>query len=58
VYFNVNFNAFFKSIKVHLLARKLYIHQNARCNNKNIFNRICMNILHEYHLEIYNLLDN
>jgi len=35
VYFNVNFNVFFKLIKVHLLVRKLYIYKNARCNNKN-----------------------
>ena len=31
---NVNFNVFLKLIKVHLLARELYIYQNARCNNK------------------------
>jgi len=38
VYFNVNFNVLFKLIKVHLLVRKLYIYQNARCNNKkNIY---------------------
>jgi len=35
VYFNVNFNVFFKLIKVHLLVSELYIHQNARFNNKN-----------------------
>jgi len=35
VYFNVNFNVFFKFIKVHLLVSELYIYQNARCNNKN-----------------------
>jgi len=34
VYFNVNFNVFFKLIKVHLLVSELYIYQNARCNNK------------------------
>ena len=34
MYFNVNFNVFFKLIKVHLLVSELYIHQNARCNNK------------------------
>ena len=35
VYFNVNFNVFFKLIKVHLLVSELYIYQNARCNDKN-----------------------
>ena len=34
MYFNVNFNVFFKSIKVHLLVSELYIHQIARCNDK------------------------
>jgi hypothetical protein len=34
VHFNVNFNVFFKLIKVHLLVSELYIYQNARCNNK------------------------
>ena len=34
MYFNINFNVFFKLIKVHLLVSKLYIYQNARCNNK------------------------
>ena len=34
MYFNVNFNVFFKSIKVHLLVSELYIYQNARCNDK------------------------
>jgi len=33
VYFNVNFSAFFKLIKVHLLVSELYI-QNAWCNKK------------------------
>jgi len=36
VYFNVNFNVFFKLIKVHLLVSEHYIHQNARRNNKKI----------------------
>jgi len=36
VYFNVNFNVFFKLIKVHLLASELYIYQTARCNDKNV----------------------
>ena len=35
MYFNVNFNAFFKSIKMLLLVSELYIYQNARCNDKN-----------------------
>jgi len=35
VYFKVNFNVFFKLIKVHFLVSELYVHQNARCNNKN-----------------------
>ena len=34
VYFNANFNVFFKLIKVHLLVSELYVYQNARCNNK------------------------
>jgi len=34
VYFDVNFNVFFKLIKVHLLVSELYIHQNTRCNDK------------------------
>jgi len=34
VYFNVNFNVFYKLI-VHLLVSELYIYQNARCNDKN-----------------------
>ena len=34
VCFNVNFNVFFKLIKVHLLVSELYIYQNARCNDK------------------------
>ena len=34
VYFNVNFNVFFKLIKVHFLVTKLYIYQNARFNNR------------------------
>jgi len=35
MHFNVNFNVFFKLIKVHLLVSELYIYQNARCSNKN-----------------------
>jgi len=34
MYFNVNFNVFFKLIKVHLLVSELYIYQDARCNGK------------------------
>ena len=37
MYFNVNFNVFFKLIKVHFLVSELYIYQNARCNHKKIF---------------------
>ena len=36
MYFNVNFNMFFKLIKVHLLVSELYVYQNARCNDKKI----------------------
>jgi len=32
--FYVNFNVFFKLIKVHLLVSELYIYQNAWCNDK------------------------
>ena len=35
MYFNVNFNVFFKLIKVHLLVSELYIYQNVGCNDKN-----------------------
>jgi len=34
VYFNVNFNVFFKLIKVRLFVSELYIYQNARCNDE------------------------
>ena len=34
MYFNVNFNVFFKLIKVYLLVSELYIYQNERCNDK------------------------
>ena len=37
MYFNVNFNVFFKLIKVYLLVIELYIYQNARCNDKKKF---------------------
>jgi len=33
MYFNVNFNVFFKLIKVQLLVSELYIYQTARCND-------------------------
>ena len=36
MYFNVNFNVFFKLIKVHLLVSKFYIYQNAQRNDKKI----------------------
>ena len=44
VYFNVNFNVFFKLIRVHLLVSELYIHQNARCNDKESHILICIPI--------------
>jgi len=34
VYFNVNFNVFFKLIKLHLLVNELKVYQNARCKDK------------------------
>ena len=36
MYFNVNFNVFFKLIKVHLLVSEHYIRQNARCKDKKL----------------------
>ena len=36
MYFNVNFNVFFKIKIVHLLVGELYIYQKGRCNNKKI----------------------
>ena len=36
MYFNVNFNVFFKLIKVHFLVRKRYVYQNARWNKKKM----------------------
>jgi len=42
VYFNVNFNVFFKLIIVHLLVSEFYIHQNVRCNDKKNHNeKLC-----------------
>jgi len=43
VYFNANFNAFFKFKKVHLLVNELYIYQNAWCNDKNscLYYHVC-----------------
>ena len=38
VYFNVNFNVFFKLIKVLLLVSELYVYQNARYNDKKLEN--------------------
>jgi len=34
VHFNVNFNVFFKLIKVHLFVSELYMYQTVRCNDK------------------------
>ena len=34
MYFNVNYNVFFKLINGHLLVSELYMYQNARCNDK------------------------
>ena len=34
MYFNVNFNVFFKLITVHLFVSELYIYKNARCKDK------------------------
>ena len=36
MYFNVNFNVFFKLIKVRFSVSEPYIYQNARCNDKKI----------------------
>ena len=36
MYFNVNFNVFFKLIKLNLLVSELYIYQTARCNDINL----------------------
>jgi len=48
VYFNVNFNVFFKLIKVNLLVSELYIYQNARCNDKkeniNVAGMVCLSV--------------
>ena len=38
--FYVNFNVFFKLIKVPLLVSELYIYQNARCNDKTKINSL------------------
>ena len=35
MYFNINFNEFFKLIKAHLLLTELYVYQNARSIYKN-----------------------
>ena len=49
MYFNVNFNVFFKLIKVHLLVSELYKYQNARCNNKKrvflVFDTVTANVV-------------
>ena len=49
MYFNVNFNVFFKLIKVHLLVSELYIYQNARCNDKHFLKN---------NFKIYTKIDN
>ena len=45
MYFNVNFNVFFKLAKVHLLVSELYIYQNVRCNDKKKRYVVYKNIL-------------
>ena len=50
MYFNVNFNAFFKLIKVHLLVSELYIFQNARCNDKKNFKS---NVFAQFYISKY-----
>jgi len=42
MYFNVNFNVFFKLMKMHLLVSELYVYQNARCNNKKKSDNMCL----------------
>ena len=42
MYFNVNFNVFFKLVQVHLLVSELYIHQNARCDDKKRLLPTCL----------------
>ena len=57
MYFNVNFNVFFKLIKLHFLVNELYIYQNARCNDEKIGIRCVCNRMREYQLnELYGLL--
>ena len=46
MYFNVNFNVFFKLTKLHFLVSELYIYQNARCSDNS------------YHLYISNELND
>ena len=43
MYCNVNFNVFFKLIKVHFLASELYVYQNVRCNDKKVFVTVILN---------------
>jgi len=45
VYFNINFNVFFKLIKVLLLVSEIYMHQNGRCNDKKIHGGTFANML-------------
>ena len=50
--FNVNFNVFFKLIKVHLLVSELYIYQNAQCNDKKKTPKIFHIFRHPLHKHI------
>ena len=40
MYFNVNFNVFFRLMKVHLLVSELYIYQNVRRNDKKMLQTV------------------
>ena len=35
---------FFKLMKVHLLVSELYIYQNARCNDKKIYEKTSLSV--------------
>ena len=56
MHFNINFNTFFKLIKVHLLVRKLYIYQNARYNNKKFIPSGLQHVYVLYEHAIYFLI--
>ena len=43
MYFIVNFNVFFKLIKVHSLVSELFVYQNAQCNDKNFLFKLNTN---------------